>query len=96
MRVFLRTRRPGEVAEENTNEIFAQIPRVGDFLARSHSTPLYVVTLVVWLAESADTLAQVEVYAVEVDRVGALKDARAKGDLTAAHLATLVTTPSAG
>ena len=81
MRVFLHTRKHGEKMDWlNTPEEFEQIPRVGEYIARTWDSPWFRVDLVVWLPESAKTEYQVEVYAVEVDQVKAQTGAHRRAD----------------
>jgi len=82
MRVFLHTRSPGQTNWDNTPETFKQIPRVGDYIARTSDSSWYLVELVVWLPESAKTKYQVEINAVQIDHKDAMRLARRTSDAT--------------
>jgi hypothetical protein len=85
MRVFLHTRKPGSYDWNNSAEVFEQIPRVGEFIARHPTAPWNQVYLVAWLPQggAADAEYDVEVYALEVESSADVR-AHQKADADAA------------
>jgi hypothetical protein len=65
IQVFLHTRSPGKDDWRNEHRGFAQVPKVGEYLALSSESPWYEVQLVIHVPFEAQCAA--EVYAVEVD-----------------------------
>jgi hypothetical protein len=78
IQVFLHTRSPGKHDWANEYRGFAQVPKVGEYLALSSESPWYEVQLVIHVPFKAQCGA--EVYAVEVDhmavKAAAFADAR--------------------
>jgi hypothetical protein len=68
MKVAFKSRARGE-RWNPTFEEFSQIPRVGDYIARTTSSTWVRVELVAWLPENAPGRdCDVEIYGVEVDQ----------------------------
>ncbi|HYQ31319.1 MAG TPA: hypothetical protein VER04_28995 [Polyangiaceae bacterium] len=69
MKAAFKSRGRGGQRWHSTFEDFQQVPRVGDYIARTTSSTWVLVELVAWLPDGAEGRdCDVEIYGVEVDQ----------------------------